>query len=288
LEIVYVVLNDESDLNKTITNKFKAGSNTSIQNEDIFSNYPVTKFEKTFGYEGKNSFPKQNDLVTIESVKETTSTGMFLPLKQNRLGYAISNVDYTETTLNQLIQNANFLTLTETSQGVNQKTFSGNFVFTRSSNTQKLYLIWDYRDINSTQISLCYDAANGPNSCVACSPVDCVVSDWSSWSTCANGSQTRTRTVVTPASNGGAACPVLSETRSCEPVIDCVVSAWSDWSQCLNGTQTRTRTVITPASGGGTACPILTETRSCNTSQLVNLNYDQTDQQSACDFNPLT
>ncbi|WGK93789.1 MULTISPECIES: thrombospondin type-1 domain-containing protein [Flavobacterium] len=219
LEIVYVVLNDESDLNKTITNKFKAGSNTSIQNEDIFSAFPITKFERTFGYEGKNSFPKQNDLVTIESLKETTSTGEFLPLKQNRIGYVISTIDYTEATLNQLIQSANFLTLTETTQGVNQNTFAGNFVFSRSSNAQKLYLIWDYRDVNSTQISLCYDASNGATSCIACNPVNCVVSDWSDWSECSNGSQSRTRTVITPASNGGTACPVLSETRSCTTVV---------------------------------------------------------------------
>jgi hypothetical protein len=59
-------------------------------------------------------------------------------------------------------------------------------------------------------------------------PVDCVVSAWSTpvvgeWSACANSVQTRTssstRTVVTPAANGGAACPSLTssviESRSC-------------------------------------------------------------------------
>ncbi len=70
-------------------------------------------------------------------------------------------------------------------------------------------------------------------------PVDCVVSDWSdwlrvggsesSWSACVDGSQSRTyqeqrtRSVITPASGGGAACPsplsesrTLSESQSCE------------------------------------------------------------------------
>ena len=46
-------------------------------------------------------------------------------------------------------------------------------------------------------------------------PVNGVVSDWSEWSECVDGTQSRTRTVITPASNGGTACPVLSETRSC-------------------------------------------------------------------------
>lgn len=45
--------------------------------------------------------------------------------------------------------------------------------------------------------------------------VDCVVSEWSEWSTCADGFETRTRTVITPASNGGVECPVLEEQRPC-------------------------------------------------------------------------
>lgn len=54
-------------------------------------------------------------------------------------------------------------------------------------------------------------------------PVDCVVSAWSAWtsteqwSACDKGSQQRNeqrvRTIVTPASNGGAACGALSESR---------------------------------------------------------------------------
>jgi hypothetical protein len=58
-------------------------------------------------------------------------------------------------------------------------------------------------------------------------PVDCVVSAFGAWTsnndwsplTCPasgiqTGTETRTRTVVTPAANGGAACPALTETRS--------------------------------------------------------------------------
>jgi hypothetical protein len=50
-------------------------------------------------------------------------------------------------------------------------------------------------------------------------PVACVVSLWGEWSAWApvsvlEESRTRTRTVVTPAANGGAACPVLTETET--------------------------------------------------------------------------
>lgn len=95
--------------------------------------------------------------------------------------------------------------------------------------------------------------------------VNCVVSDWSAWSTCVNGVQTRTRTVIQQPQNGGTACPPLTETRECCTPVNCVVSAWGPWSECVGGQQTRTRTVVTPASCGGTACPSLTETQSCGT-----------------------
>jgi hypothetical protein len=94
-------------------------------------------------------------------------------------------------------------------------------------------------------------------------PVDCVVSEWSEWSECIEGTQTRTRTVITAAQNGGVECPELEETRECCLPINCVVSEWSEWSECDGTSQTRTRTVITAASCGGIECPSLEETREC-------------------------
>jgi hypothetical protein len=50
-------------------------------------------------------------------------------------------------------------------------------------------------------------------------PVDCVVSPWSAWSawvpiSATMEQRTRTRTVITPAANGGAPCPPLTETET--------------------------------------------------------------------------
>jgi hypothetical protein len=71
---------------------------------------------------------------------------------------------------------------------------------------------------------------SGNYSCVdgVCVPAkqDCVVSDWSAWGTCSKtcggGTQSRTRTIVTPAADGGTACPSLSESRDCNTqACDC-------------------------------------------------------------------
>lgn len=129
------------------------------------------------------------------------------------------------------------------------------------------------------------EAANGGEQCPALKETrqcntqqcakDCQVSEWSKWSecsrTCGGGTQTRTRTITSPAVAGGE-CPVLSETQACNSQscsTDCEVSLWSEWSACTKtcggGTRFRKRVVNKPATGGGKECPPLTEEESCNT-----------------------
>ena len=106
--------------------------------------------------------------------------------------------------------------------------------------------------------------------------VNCQVSDWNPWGacskTCGGGTMKRTRTVTTPSSGNGTACPVLEETSSCnnqECPVDCEVSGWSEFSACSlpcgGGTQTRTRTVTKKPTFNGATCPPLTEQQNCNT-----------------------
>jgi hypothetical protein len=112
-------------------------------------------------------------------------------------------------------------------------------------------------------------------------PVDCEVSDWSELSDCSaqdcgtTGTRTQTRTVLRDPLYGGAECPSLSQSISCEAPpcpVDCVLSDWSEFSPCLpntcgtfgSSTQTRTRSVITEPQYGGKSCDsLLTETVSC-------------------------
>ena len=92
-------------------------------------------------------------------------------------------------------------------------------------------------------------------------PSNCQVGAWSAWSSCSNGTRTRTRTVTNPSTNGGTTCPALTESQTCS---NCETSAWSSWTACgCNGQKSRSRTITQQPTNGGSACPSLAETSSC-------------------------
>ncbi|KAK0156832.1 hypothetical protein PV327_011586, partial [Microctonus hyperodae] len=55
--------------------------------------------------------------------------------------------------------------------------------------------------------------------------VDCVVSDWGTWSSCDNecgvGIQSRIRVVTQSKQNGGKHCPQLEQSRICQEYTGC-------------------------------------------------------------------
>ena len=106
--------------------------------------------------------------------------------------------------------------------------------------------------------------------------VDCAVGEFRDFSVCSNtcggGTQTRSRTVITPKSGNGKDCPPLSERRPCNTQVcpvNCEVGEFSDFSDCTRecggGTQTRTKTIIQNQVGTGAPCPELSNTIACNT-----------------------
>jgi len=105
-------------------------------------------------------------------------------------------------------------------------------------------------------------------------PVDCVVSEWGSWSTCSKscggGLMVRTRH-VTRAMEFGGACPNLIEDKPCqtnECAVDCEVSEWNSWEACSKtcggGSQTRARTVTLTPNTHGSECPNLVQQQICH------------------------
>ena len=96
-------------------------------------------------------------------------------------------------------------------------------------------------------------------------PIDCETSGWNGWTDCTKecetGTQTNTRTIITPPQHGGKECGELHQTQECntQPCpIDCDGS-WSDscTNSILNGVNSNYKTfnIITPSNDTGIPCP---------------------------------
>ena len=95
-------------------------------------------------------------------------------------------------------------------------------------------------------------------------PIDCQVSGWGGWNgcsaSCGGGWQSRSRTVTVQPQNGGAGCPTLSESQSCNTHscrVDCgyTTSSGPCNAGCGYGQRYQTYNIYQYPAGGGTACP---------------------------------
>eukprot|EP00440_Ansanella_granifera_P010536 gb/GFBE01011429.1/.p1 GENE.gb/GFBE01011429.1/~~gb/GFBE01011429.1/.p1 ORF type:complete len:1322 (+),score=241.23 gb/GFBE01011429.1/:1-3966(+) len=106
------------------------------------------------------------------------------------------------------------------------------------------------------------------NCSMADCPLDCEMSDWTSWIgcsvTCGPGHNQRTREITRPATHGGRECEYSNFTldqKYCsldDCPVDCQYSDWSEWIDCPvscgNGTSYRNRMIQTNALLGGKQC----------------------------------
>lgn len=121
-----------------------------------------------------------------------------------------------------------------------------------------------------TEVSDCNPVA-GEVTPALCGPnleaKDCELAGWSEWSqcssTCGDGQQLRTRTVLQASQNGGKLCTGnLTLVRGCKAapcpveVKDCVWGAWSSWGTCVqcSGQRTRHRVIEQLPTIGGKPC----------------------------------
>ncbi len=197
MKLISIVQNDGSDFGESIINRYRWGVSTFFSETDIFDAQPVSRFTVEEGIEGIGKIPKRGSIVNLQSFKDASSTGSFKADQLDRLGYLVSNTLYTENDIATINSLATFINVSEVIDGFLTVTNSANFLFNRANANEHLYLIWDYT--NRVPV------------------INCLLSEWSAWSACANGTRTRTRTVLTPASGGGIPCGPLTETESCLP-----------------------------------------------------------------------
>jgi hypothetical protein len=219
ITVVRIVINSPSNEGETIHNNYNwtLEGYTSPTNIDfvLLESDGISLYDSNTAQPSVGVIPAIGSTIKIQSEKYITDTFDFDPLA-NSFKYLVSNTLYTESEINTLRP-----LLAEATPIVNPVTgkYESSFVYNNPSGYQYLYLVWDL--VNAYSIELCYDADSSIESCNGCVPVNCVVSEWSEWSECVDGSRSRNRTVITPASNGGTECPSLIEVESCTlPPVD--------------------------------------------------------------------
>lgn len=142
--IVNIVLNDSEDFGKNITHKFKWNSSAFYTSEDVFENDAISKFYTETGIEGVGKFPLNNSVITLQSYKNNSSSGKFSLSECNRVGYLLSQNQYTSANINTILAGATFLNVTTTIEGDFSETNQANFFLNKSDSDEILYIIWDY------------------------------------------------------------------------------------------------------------------------------------------------
>jgi hypothetical protein len=108
--------------------------------------------------------------------------------------------------------------------------------------------------------------------CAQRPPKDCVVGEWSSWSTCTaqcgGGHVERVRKVQEPPENGGAPCDASlrvvapCNTQPCAGIVckDCRWGHWSEWGACSAGQRERRREIEALPNSCGEPCEMRSST----------------------------
>lgn len=141
LTIVSVVLGGSEDLGKTITTRYKWSDSSFYPDLVLFSENYVSRFLIETGTEGQGKFPARGSIVRMETLKELTDTAEFSLDQCNRIGYLISETSYTEDDIETIKSLAVWLSISQF-----ENIFFGNFLFSKTTDEEKLYLIWDYED----------------------------------------------------------------------------------------------------------------------------------------------
>ena len=120
-------------------------------------------FQSQTNQESFGSIPAEGATVTMQSRQTSGQDFVFDPAKY-KFKYLVSNVEYTEATINTLLPLLN--TATPITGG--PLNYESSFVYDNVSNKNYLYLVWDFRE--ATSIELCYNQTNEVDACCDCTP----------------------------------------------------------------------------------------------------------------------
>mgnify|MGYP001814785583 CR=1 FL=1 len=172
LTVKNIILNDVDDQGLTIRSRYKWSTDTYSSAfttyNSLFGEGQVELFNEVIDNEGTINIPLKGSTVRVESYKGFLQTAEWFE-DENRLGYLISNVDYNEADLEDILIAATFPTITESIGGDGSVTRFIELDYNPLDPQQYLYLIWDYRNeavvINEdTKIRIYFDSSGSMHS----------------------------------------------------------------------------------------------------------------------------
>ena len=175
LTVVSVILNNPEDEGTTIKSRYKWSTDTYASPftsyDSLFGVGEVELFSSVAANEGSVKIPLTGSSVRIESY-QGFAQNLIWSAAENKIGYLISNTLYTDAEVAALVTAANFPLITEDVNGDGSITRYIEFDYTRASNEQYLYIIWDYRDVvlginANTKINIYFDSSGSMDSTIA-------------------------------------------------------------------------------------------------------------------------
>ena len=167
LTVTQILVNFEGEATLTTTTRYKwelAGNSSPYNtNSVVFEDDGISLFESQTNQESFGSIPAEGATVVMQSRQAAGQSFSFDPTK-DEFKYLVSNVQYTEATINTLLPLLN--TATPITGG--PLNYEASFTYNNPSNNDYLYLVWDFR--SPTAIELCYDQTSSVDVCCDCAP----------------------------------------------------------------------------------------------------------------------
>ena len=151
IRLTSIILNGQEDSGLTMKSRYRWGNQSYSSPFKTYSNLfeggEVDIFEVLTGQEGSSVIPLGESTVEVQSYKGYSETGQFS--EGDRIGYLISNTVYGQLALQDILDLATFVTPTKFVGIGGDTTDSISFPFTRLTDEENLYIIWDYRGVTN-------------------------------------------------------------------------------------------------------------------------------------------
>ena len=155
ITVVSIVLNDNKDeglerisrykwVNGTFESRYRTYNSVFEGDADIVvdgRDARVDLFESVTGEQGENFLPIQGSNIIMESLNSPNNTAEFI--EGDRIGYLVTDTEYSEAQIQSIINNATFLSPTE-GIIINGDTLKNTSFTLPTTGNRYVYLIWDY------------------------------------------------------------------------------------------------------------------------------------------------